>query len=162
MRTHEPRASIFDVQVIVVLMLLHVRRAVDLPFLAVAEYDTPGALVKVVFTIWRDVVTLTFFGAAINGVLTVDVGASVVAVGKVVVELDVVVVTSASLTRIVGVEYVKPDARINKLSPDTEMDDKAVLVSPEAVSKTSIFNWFAELIVFPQRHSAVTKGTTAS
>jgi hypothetical protein len=79
-----------------------------------------------------------------------------------VVELEVVVVVSASFTRIVGVEYVKPDARINKLSPEITIEDEAVLVLPEAVSKTSIFNWSPELIVFPQRHSAVTKGTTAS
>ena len=57
-----------------------------------------------------------------------------------VVELEVVVVVSASFTRIVGVEYVKPDARINKLSPEITIEDEAVLVLPEAVSKTSIFN----------------------
>jgi hypothetical protein len=59
---------------------------------------------------------------------------------EIVVELEVVVVDSASFTRIVGVEYVKPDARINKLSPEITIEDEAVLVLPEAVSKTSIFN----------------------
>ena len=44
-----------------------------------------------------------------------------------VVELEVVVVDSANFTRIVGVEYVKPDARINKLSPEIKIEDVADL-----------------------------------
>ena len=87
--TQEPRASFFEVQVTVVLMVLHVKRAVTLPFLALAAYDTPVALVNVALTIPRVALALTLFGAATIGVetmvATVDVGVSVVAAGGAVV-----------------------------------------------------------------------------
>ena len=106
-RTQAPRASFFDVQVIVVFMLLHVSRAVVVPFLAVAEYDTPGALVKVAFTIPRAAMTFTLFGAA-TALSTKAAGVLVVA-GAVVVDSAAGVEDGvAVLMRIFGEDYVKP------------------------------------------------------
>jgi hypothetical protein len=120
-RTHEPLAIFFDVQVIVVLTLLHVKRAAVLPFLAVAEYDTPATLAKVAFTIPRVAVILTLFGAAtvlttwVTGAL-VEAGASVEAGAVVAVAFGAVVGVAvagvedgvAVFIRIFGDEYVKP------------------------------------------------------
>jgi hypothetical protein len=114
-RTHEPLAIFFDVQVIVVLTLLHVKRAAVLPFLAVAEYDTPATLAKVAFTIPRVAVILTLFGAAtvlttwVTGVL-VEAGAVVAVAFGAVVGVAVAGVEDgvAVFIRIFGDEYVKP------------------------------------------------------
>jgi hypothetical protein len=143
-RTHVPLAIFFDVQVIVVLTLLHVKRAVVLPFLAVAEYDTPVTLGKVAFTIPRVAVILTLLGAAtvLSTRLTgafVEAGAVVAVAFGAVVGVAVAGVEDgvAVLKRIFGEEYVKPVTDTVNRESLNAIFFETVLVAPVAVSITS-------------------------
>ena len=123
------------------------KRAVVLPFLALAKYETPVALAKTAFTIPRVAVTLTLFGAATA--LSIRAAGSLVVAGavdavegavvaEVVAEVDDGVVDGVAVfKRIFGEEYVKPVTDTVNRESLNAIFFETVRVAPVAVSITS-------------------------